>query len=264
MRRARRPNLIRAVVAAAAAFATPSLAVEPAVVVAPPPTPPAADRALTLVDSGNGFAEAAVWIAGEAGFVPDVVRMPGPRVVVEFRERPREMTCAGGWFRTPERETFARFTTAFRLDPPEGVVVSSRVAARARALGGFGALFADASIRFMAYPPEIRLGEVFDRLYARRGDVNSLRVQTEYSDRAVIARLLARSRIDAAPGFNLEQFNEMRSIAAEEGDDLSFLDFPDGPARNTRHIMCSRVVPEAVIAALDGAITRMVRTGLKF
>jgi len=247
---------VRALVALVASLSGP-LRAEPRMIETVPPAPPRAERVLTLVDSGNGFVETAVWIASEAGFIPDLARMPGPRVIVEFRERPPEMTCAGGWFRTPERETFARFTEPFRFDPPEGVVVSARVAERARALGGNAALFADTSLRFLAYPSGIRVSDVFDRLYERRGDVNVSVMRTDYLDRRAVTRLLVRDRIDAAPGFNAEQFNEMLSIAREEGASLEFLLFPDGPARNTRHIMCSRSVSPEVVEDLDRAISRI-------
>jgi len=220
------------------------------------PSPVRAAEKLTFLDSGNGFTETSLAIAREAGFGVDVVKMPGSRVLVEFRDRPPEMTCAGGWYRTPEREAFAVFTRAFRLDPPEGAVVVASKAERARAAGGFAALFADASLRFLAYPEGISVGEGFDKLYARRGEVNLLRIAVDYNDRLVIARLLARGRLDVAPGFNESQVEEMRGVAKIEGADLEFVIFPDGPARNSRHLMCSSAVPRRVVDALDHAIVR--------
>lgn len=222
------------------------------------PSAPSAAEDLTILDSGTPLRDSILMIAREAGFNPVLVPMSDPRILYELADRAPSMTCSGGWRRSREREGFALFSRPIAMDPPRGLVVSGRAADRVRVLGDYGAVFADTSLRFLAFPAGVSVGEVFDRLYARRGGVNVSRPRDGYRDVDHVARLLARGRVDVAAGFSEAQAKRMDEVARRDGGRVEWVFFPGGPEPGTRHLMCSRAVPPEVMARIDAAIVKVI------
>jgi len=214
---------------------------------------------LMILDNGSPLRESISAIVREAGFNPVFVSMSDPRILFEFAERTPPMTCSGGWLRSRERDGFAVFSRPIVVDALRGLVVSGRVADRVRKLGDYQAVFADTSLRFLAYPTGVSVGDVFDRLYDRRGGVNVSRPREGYRDGDLVARLLARGRIDVAAGFTEAQAKRMNEAATRDGGRVEWVFFPGGPEEpRARRLMCSRAVPPEVMALIDAAIVKMI------
>jgi len=213
---------------------------------------------LTVLDNGSPMRDSVSAILREAGYDPVFVPMSDPRILYELAERAPPMTCSGGWVRNAERESFAVFSLPIVVDAPRGLIVSGRVADHARELGGYPAVFGDASLRFLAYPAGISVGDVFDRLYERRGNMNVWRPREGYRDGDQVARLLARGRFEVAAGFTEAQARRMDEVARKYGESVEWVHFPGGPEPSTRRLMCSRAVPREVMARIDAAIVKLI------
>jgi len=213
---------------------------------------------LTILDNGTPLRDSISVIVREAGFNPVFVSMSDPRILFEMAERAPPMTCSGGWLRSRERDGFAVFSRPIVVDALRGLVVSGRVADRVRKLGDYQAVFADTSLRFLAYPAGISVGDVFDRLYDRRGRVNVTRPREGYRDGDHVARLLALGKVDVAAGFTEAQAKRMDEVATRDGGRVEWVFFPGGPEPGARRLMCSRAVPPEVMALIDAAIVKLM------
>lgn len=155
--------------------------------------------------------------------------------------------CAISLYRLPEREAYARFTPAvYRNGPVVGLVrpgfpltgpttISAalrtpnlRLLMRYRYSYGSYVDGLIASIKPQAVAPQLRNDQVADLLRANRGD------------------LMFASEEEAAV--------LQRPATGGPGEALQIVHFTDAPPGETRHIACSRQVPEAVMERLDRSI----------
>jgi polar amino acid transport system substrate-binding protein len=155
--------------------------------------------------------------------------------------------CAIGWFRTPERELYAKFTRAIYHDKDWTVLARSSLADKG-----------DTSLQELM----------------QRKDVRIL-IKDNYSYGNELDKLLARTNpliaISTAPTLKMVQSislgaADMMFVSEEEGSyimehhlasqtsKLRLLRFKDMPHGPERYIMCSKTVPDALIARLNQAI----------
>lgn len=183
----------------------------------------------------------------QAGITPRL-RSASSAQVLEAMRAP-EPSCSLGWFKTPERERFARFTLPIHTDHPLELLARASDAPLFQGLSTLAEVAA--SGRFV--PGRIAghsNGETVDAILAPL-DSRTVFIQAE---EAQLFRMLREGRFDfilTAP----EETGHTLALLGMSPDDFLVLPLSDVPRGNTRHIMCSRSVPPEVIRRLDTAIS---------
>jgi polar amino acid transport system substrate-binding protein len=174
---------------------------------------------------------------------------PPSRALHELRHEPAG-NCSIGWFKTAEREGFARFSLPVYYDRP---LIAAALPARAAELGKTNGLAG------MLALPGVRVGAVASYSYGDAVD-QMLAPLAERVDRAPtpssnFSKLVA-GRFDFAI-FNTEDLDYLVSQAPELGPRVARINLPDVPPGKPRHLMCSLTVDAALIQRFDQAISRL-------
>lgn len=167
------------------------------------------------------------------------------RVLDLIRDEQHGLACSGGWFMTEERARFAKFTKPFyRERPPIGIAAKSLVVPP-------GTRVADllASTATLVVIEGYSYGKYLDPLIQQKDPKQLLRLPRP--DRTMFEMVIA-GHADLVLT-NEEDVAEAAPLGVG-GPDYPILRFPDVPQNDTRHIMCSRAVPDAVIDRLNEAI----------
>lgn len=195
----------------------------------------------------RGFlVERAGQIFSRAGITP-LFRSASTSQVLEAMRAP-EPSCSLGWFKTPERERFARFTLPIHTDHPLELLARASDAPRFQGLSTLAAVVA--SGRFT--PGRIAghsEGEAVDAILTPL-ESRTVFVQGEETQ---LYRMLQEGRFDfilTAP----EETGYTLALLDMSPDDFLVLPLHDVPRGNNRHIMCSWSVPPETIRRLDTAI----------
>lgn len=171
---------------------------------------------------------------------------PPSRAVQELRTG-SPSTCSIGWFRTTERDEFARFTRPIYHDRPLLAVVQQEHAAGFSAHGGLSAILARPGIRIGAVAG-YSYGDAVDRMLSPLAE----RIDRAPSPASNLAKL-AVGRFDVAL-FNSEELDHLLSLSPEMARRIVRIELSDVPPGKPRHLMCARQVPTAVIERIDHAI----------
>ncbi|MDC7697395.1 substrate-binding periplasmic protein [Vogesella indigofera] len=163
--------------------------------------------------------------------------------------------CAVGWFRTPQRQAYALFSRAIYQD--RGVVLIARSQWLPPAGSTLEQLLANDRLHLL-YKDGLTYGSyVQSKLGMAKADIN-------YStmEQPQLLRMVAAGRADAM--FATREEAEMLLTSGESGHGaLQLLAFPDVGAGDTRHILCSRRVGDALMRRLDAAIATEIRLALR-
>lgn len=180
----------------------------------------------------------------ERARIPYVVEeMPPGRVLSTFRDRDT-VACAVGWFKTPDRAAFARFSVPISRDRPLAVAVGAAPCPDKATLADFLAAKPHWGLRnAFSYGPQA------DALLAALPEGRLHRL----SDPARMLPLLAKGRLDAVL-IEPEEFSwrtgQDKALAAA----VRLCPLADAPPGNLRHVMCDLSVSPDVLARLDAAI----------
>lgn len=201
----------------------------------------------TLGGHPTGFLlDRAIALFALAGVETRFESIPSKRIMHLLQSN--EPCCSVGWFRTPERETFARFTKPIHWDKELVALFAYPNAETVYAHSGVASLLADESL-VLGVVDGFSYGEVVDRLI--RTIKPSMLSVVSTQDRMVT--MVAQDRFDYI--FVAPEEADMLLSEAEPGLGLLLLRVLDGvPEGNSRHIICSKSVPAEVIKALDAAI----------
>ena len=173
-----------------------------------------------------------------------------PKRILEEIARPEARVCSVGWFSSPERETYARFSRPIYRNLPMLPLVRSDLAAslRGRSLRD---ILADQGLVLgvldgFSYGFELDglIGSLATGRYSFAGTQNQL------------VRMLAAGRID----YILISPEEVAHLLADAGlqdGQLVLVEATHALAGNVRHLMCSRGVGDDVMKRLDTSITRL-------
>ncbi len=155
--------------------------------------------------------------------------------------------CSPGWYKTPERESYARFTLPIYNDKP--LVGLSR--ADFAAPEGISAkdLFMRPQTRLLMKQGFVH-GAYLDQIIAKMPPENIVRVS---DDVASMVRMV-RSGIADLVTTTEEETEVYVSQAGFGMKEFRVLHFPDVPAVEKRYILCSKQVPDSVINKLNAAI----------
>lgn len=155
------------------------------------------------------------------------------------------MSCAIGWFQKPEREQFAKFTRAIYRDRPFVAIASRTLQVDAGTT--LQQLLADRRYRVL-----VKTGFSY-------GDIDAMLEKTQpnlvFSTGEVVEQLqmIKGNRADLMFAAREEAEYLVRQ-AGFRAEDFQVLQFADSPPGKTRHIMCSKLVPDAIINRLNAAI----------
>ena len=207
----------------------------------------------TLPDgsAGGALVEIARLVLERAGVPHRFVEMPARRILQMIRKG--ESVCSVGWFRTRERESFARFSEPIYRNLPIGAMVrreaASRWPPRPTLRDALGSGLVLGMVNGYRYGPEV------DALVARlRPPV--VRVAGGQEN---LLRMLARGRVDwmlVCPEEAGYRFRRDPDLAAR----TVLVRFRDAPPGNRRYILFSRSVPPGVVKAVNEAIRAVVRS----
>ncbi len=180
-----------------------------------------------------------------AGIPHRFVPLPPRRILHIIQEG--APVCSVGWFRTREREAFARFSEPIYRNLPIGALIRRDAAARwpprptLREAIGSGLVIG--LVKGYRYGPKVE------------AELARLRPRTERvaGGQENLLRMLARGRVDWMLICPEEAAYRLRSdpeLAAR----TVFVHFRDPPPGNQRHIMFSRTVPEGILQAVNKAV----------
>jgi polar amino acid transport system substrate-binding protein len=202
--------------------------------------PPYSALAASGVVAGLVATPAADALTG-AGIAFEWARTPSQRQLALIQAGDG-MHCGVGWFRTDERAARGWFSRALYRDRPSGIVVRDATPlpdpVRAEAL------MDDVRLRLLV-KEGYSYGGLLDTLIAQRRP----RTVSTSAEPALMAQMLRSERAD------------WMIVAPEEADVIvgaglrlvPLAGMPDGP---TRHLYCSRALPEAWRARIDAALER--------
>ncbi|HEY5763381.1 MAG TPA: hypothetical protein VIS73_09255, partial [Rhodocyclaceae bacterium] len=176
-----------------------------------------------------------------------------PRRILAMIHKNEARLCSVGWFRTAERENFARYSTPIHVDRPHIVLANSDAWAAVSAKGALLTLMDDPDLR-LGLVDGYSYGTYLDALIAaRQGPTN-----TDSLDASQLLRMLAVRRVDFAL-FDREEADAM--VTGNESAKALRTVFLNGmPEGQRRHLICSLQVSEAEIKAINAVIAREPRT----
>lgn len=156
--------------------------------------------------------------------------------------------CSIGWFKTPEREAYARFSRSIYKNHPLELVYLKKNETLLWGMESLDRLTRDKSLT-LGLPRGYSLGKVVDGIIER----NKPSVYVANGGYADLFRLLAAEQITyflaAAEyiDFHIRRNRLNPTLFAHRN-------LVDVPERNTRHLMYSQGVPEEVIRRIDKAL----------
>ena len=207
----------------------------------PPYLVPAADGSasgLTGTPAANAFKAAGIPITW--------AKVPTNRQLAVMKE-PQGMNCAIGWFKTPEREQFAKFTKPIYRDKPWLVLANASYNVKdgtkleeALSSKTVRVLVKDA-FSYGQYIDET-LAKTKPNITVSNGSTSQMLqlINAGSMDFMFVSEEEAEYLVEQA-GLNMKNFRQIR--------------FPDMPKGGERYIMCGKNVPDDVIAKLNKSIT---------
>ena len=192
-------------------------------------------------------ADIATQIMSVAGIAYRWEELPSARQM-EVIKRDGIPGCGLGWFKRPDREAFAKFSAAIYHDLPT-IVVARANDARFAGTPNIDALFADQTLTLLTKTGYSYGAELDTKIATQKPNARA-----DASDNRIMLGMVGKARVD------------YMIMAEEEAKDLlSQADFADAglaiyhlanpPAGEYRYLMCSKSVPDAVIARINQAIT---------
>ena len=181
-----------------------------------------------------------------AGIAYAIQETPAARQLAMAKES-KGAHCFVGWYRTHEREHFARFSRPVYRDQPN-IVLFNAASVNAREIASLAQLLASTDLILLS-KKGYSYGPAIDAMLAGspapRQEVTVENVQ--------MIKMLHARRADyifMAP----EELDPLLAAANRLKTDFSIRAFSDMPAGQTRHLMCTRAVDPALLARFDAAL----------
>jgi polar amino acid transport system substrate-binding protein len=167
---------------------------------------------------------------------------------MEVIKRDEAPSCGLGWFKRPDREAFAKFTAAIYHDLPT-IVVARAKDPRFFGMPSIEGLFSDKSLTLLtktgySYGAELD-AKIADQKPKARADA---------SDNGTMLGMVSRERVDYMIMAE-EEAKDLLTQAEFADAGLKIYHLANPPTGEYRYLMCSKSVPDAVIARINQAIT---------
>lgn len=156
-------------------------------------------------------------------------------------------SCAIGWFRTPERERYAKFTRAIYHDRDWTMLAHASVAERLE--GNLQELMQRRDVRILV-KDNYSYGSELDKLLAR----NNPLIAVSTAPTAKMVQSISKGAADLMFVSEEEGSYIMEHHPTEQTSHLRLLRHKDLPRGPERYVMCSKSTPDALIERLNAAI----------
>ena len=184
----------------------------------------------------------------DAGIAVTWREVPALRQLHRLKEN-QERICSVGWYKTWEREQFAKFTDPVSQDGP--YVAFANDGLRMPAKPTVHAVLADARTTVLIKSGFV-YGDFLDREIAQ---MKAQRKETRADMPQLLTMVeLGRAQITFAPIEELDYYYANRTAATRGGRIVRFDEMPSG---YKRHLMCSKRVEDAVIARFNAALAKL-------
>ncbi|EPR43914.1 ABC-type transporter, periplasmic subunit family 3 [Desulfovibrio sp. X2] len=185
----------------------------------------------------------------EAGITPEFESMPSKRILEEL-QHPGKAVCSVGWFKTAQREAWAKFSLPIYRNRPLVALVRRSDLPLFQDRHSLASLFADKKL-ILGRLEGFSFGESVDALL----DEGSPAVYSLAGTQRQLVRMLAAGRID----YMLVSPEEVATLLADAGlapSRFSVLGLRDAPSGNLRYLMCSKAVPDAELRRINDVLAR--------
>lgn len=173
--------------------------------------------------------------------------LPFNRVLLMLKKNSAPV-CSPGWYKNPEREEYARFSSAIYAD--QALIGLTRSDFPVKQGISAKELFEQKGIQFLA-KTSFSYGAYLDELIKKK-PVQEVQI-TSAPTVSNLVKMIAKSRAD----FTVVTQEEVAMWVKQEGyimSDFKVLVFSDVPAFEKRYILCSKAVSEKFMVDLDSAI----------
>jgi len=167
---------------------------------------------------------------------------------MEVLKRDEDKACGLGWFKRPEREEFAKFSAAIYHDLPT-IVVARATDQRFAGTPSIDALFADKSLTLLTKTGYSYGGEIDGKIATQKPNARA-----DASDNRIMLGMVSRERVD----YMIMAEEEAKDLLTQSdiaGSGLAIYHLANPPAGEYRYLMCSKSVPDDLIARINQAIT---------
>lgn len=187
----------------------------------------------------------------DAGIDVTFKELPPNRIMHEIRKKD-VLHCSIGWFRTPERDEFAKFSLPIYQNMPIVVVTTRKNKSRFMTYKTLRQLFSDRSL-VMGNISSFSYGIYIDQLMKDLSPTTH-EISTR---RGILPALLLKKRAD----YLLSAPEEIDMLIQSEGmnkEDFITLVMEDIPEGNRRYLMFSMSVSDDMINRINASIVRVV------
>lgn len=195
------------------------------------------------------FADRISEIMEQAGITFTWVLKPASWHLQEVQKNDRPM-CISGWFKTPDRQAYGKFTDLIYRDAPFVVLTQNNNSAVLRHKS-IKSLLADTELRFGA-KQTFSYGAQFDRMFR---DANTSIVSTP-GEMLDMLSMLAEGLFDYTLVDQIES-EELSRLSEDLGGQIVSIRMPDMPPSQGRYLVCSLKVEDALVDEVDEAIAAL-------
>jgi uncharacterized protein (TIGR02285 family) len=179
-------------------------------------------------------------------------KMPFKRQLATIKHN-KKLGCGIGWFKKPERESFARFTDSIYQDKP-AVVISKKGNIVLEQHRNLISLFEDKKVKLLV-KDGFSYGAYVDELI---NDYDPKTVSVVTSTNVQMLQMILSGRADYF-FISEEEADHIILSAGYERSQFQLQHFADMPAGNRRYIACSHQVSPEIVDLLNLALTRTRR-----
>ena len=191
-------------------------------------------------------------ILEDAGVKAVYLPLPPKRIFREI-QNPGSMHCSVGWFKSTEREEFAKFSLPIYQNKPLVALTLKKNGEKFKKFGLLEDLFADKSLTLgtvSAFSYGIRVDEMIKKDPPVIFEVKEKQAQ--------LIKMIAAGRISYML-ISPEEIEMMIQSADLNPNDFISLPFSDIPKGNKRYLMFSKSVPDEIIDSINHSIKKLIQ-----
>ncbi|WP_158274206.1 ABC transporter substrate-binding protein [Chromobacterium sp. Panama] len=191
--------------------------------------------------------ERTIEILHRAAVPAEFEEVPAKRILSNIQAN-KKLICSPGWYKTPEREAFALFSSAIHQDKPHLILANVKSAKNIQKLGTLKALFAS---------HEFKLGKVSGVSYGTELDAMVDHAAAAVMDSTVTPGELAQMIVSQRADYMLIDVEDYKFLLQKKEIDstkLTILTFKDIPEGLKRYIMCSKQASPELMQRIDQSI----------
>lgn len=195
----------------------------------------------------RGLVADPIALAFRTAGIPFVWQETPARRQLDIIERNDDQSCAAGWFKTPEREAYARYTLPVYQDKPFVAMTraDNEYLAETETL--------DRVLRERRLQLLVKEGYSYGRFIDERVKALAPRILTTTSETQNILKMIENYRADYS-FMTEEEAQDLLGSPEVNAATFRIVRFSDMPAGGKRYIICSTKVDREIIARLDAAI----------